>query len=377
MWIDAVRGQDNTGAASVLYEQPDDYNLVKVQGPPNELFDKKSLDKVIQTGVSFLMGHNRSKTLGTTSAKNAHPFVFDGVIGAHNGTLTWSSKGRMKDDTRFETDSEAMYNNINSFGIEETIKKMDGAWALTWYDRHKKQINFLRNKERPLYYVLDDSNSTLYWASEAGMLYLILNRHGIPFNGKVKQVPENTWIRWQLNDKTGVQLDKPIHRPLVATPFVSYVHTHHGGNNVCGPVNSTNPNLHRWREAQKRLDEQKQVKNLFGTQQKDSSVSTGGKLHLATDNSQLSTMKALGKFDLNLYQKTSKDTKGFYKLWDNTYAFEDRFNQIMQEGCALCAETPIWTEPVKFLKDSSFICTPCMFDMNQKKTIMELISKMG
>lgn len=376
LWIDAVRGQDNTGAASVLYDKSDEYNLCKVTGAVNELFDKKSFDKVVQPNVSFLMGHNRSKTLGTVAAKNAHPFVFDNVIGAHNGTLTWASKGRMKDDLKFETDSEALFNDINEFGVEETIKKMDGAWALTWYDRKQKQINFLRNKERPLFYVLDDSNSTLYWASEHTMLYMVLNRHQIPFTGKVKEVPENTWVRWQLNDKSNVVLDKPVHRHLAATPWTSSLHIHNSNQHNHTPIA-------HWRNRE-RLQQQQEVKKIFHQQNGNHSLIEPGiisiipfrdqKPDLMKDiNVKLAELRHKGKLDLDLYHRPSRNSKGFYKLYDGNYAFQAKFEKMMEEGCVICGDHPVWTEPVKFLKDNTFICTCCMFDPDHKARISQLV----
>lgn len=372
LWIDAVRGQDNTGAASVLYDKPEEYNLCKVVGATHELMDKKSFDSVVQSGVSFLMGHNRSKTMGNTHPKNAHPFVFNNIIGAHNGTLTWASKGRMKDDTKFETDSEALFNDINEFGVDETIKKMDGAWALTWYNRTEKTINFLRNKERPLFYVMDDSNSTVYWASEAGMLYLILNRHEIKFNGKVKAVPENTWVKWQLNDKTGIQLSKPTHRTLVQPPFVSQVTHHHNSHyGYCGPING-------------QTQEQARIERIFGRRNGSSSNNSSqtnfplkGEVIVLNDNQlKAANLRTKGKMDLDLFQKPSKDNHGFYKLWDGSYAFRDRFEKLMVDGCVQCSDHPVWTEPVKFLKDNSFICTICMMEPDHKKHIVDLIESM-
>lgn len=363
LWIDAVRGMDNTGAASVLYENPDGYNLCKVTGGVHELLDRKALDKVTQSGVSFLMGHNRSKTLGTLAAKNAHPFVFNNVIGAHNGTLTWSSKGRMKDDTKFETDSEAMYCDINEFGIEETIKKMDGAWALTWYDRVTKQINFLRNKERPLFYVLDDSNSTIYWASEAGMLYLALNRNNITFRGKVKPVPENTWVRWQLNEKPAFQLEKPVHRHLAAPTFSVY-------------TNNSYSNAYQQNQRQQnimgRVDKifNKNKQNIMGPVTKIETPPI-----LLNDNSSNRVKK--DKWELNRYIQPSHDNPGFYKTWDDGYLFQDKFEKLMTDGCTVCAQSPVWTEPVKFLKDGSFICGACMFDTDNIKTVFDLVDKMS
>lgn len=379
LWVGALRGQDNTGAASIRYDKPEDVTVCKTVGGPFDLFDRKHLDNVIKYGSSVLIGHNRSKTLGSVHYKNAHPFVFDNVVGCHNGTLTWASKGRMKEDTKFETDSEALYNDMNSNGFEETIKKMDGAWALVWYDRGKRQLNMHRNKERPLYYVIDKQNSTMYWASEHTMLYLVLNRYNIDFVGKVKAVPENTWVKWQVNEKEGFTLDKPVFRQLVAPPFPQHVHTNHGMGNT-----------YNEREFS-RIHGCQQEFSIMGGQRK---FLNPQRIHSTTpltktlpermldinkkegDGVSFNDLQDKGKLDLDIYIKTSKEHPGYYRLRGGNFAFKDHFESLMDDGCVICSDKPIWTEPVKFLKDDGFVCAPCMFDVQNRFTIFELISKM-
>lgn len=369
---------DNTGAASVTYEKPDEVNLCKVQGGPNDLFDRKTLDNVIKHGVSVLMGHNRSKTMGSLSHKNAHPFVFDNLVGAHNGTLTWPSKGRMKDDNKFDTDSEALYNDINSNGFEDTIKRMDGAWALTWYDRNLKTMNFHRNKERPLWYVLDKSGGTLYWASEHTMLYLVLNRYGIEFTGKVKAVPEDTWIRWQVNDQKGFQLDKPVHRNLIAPPFhqQKVYSTGNDYNIHCSGYDHRHSSVRRHFQNQNNHN----LRPSMCTPPFVNETVVGNKTNLPAiilpgDETYISLFEK-GKLDLNIYQRPSRETPGFYRLPDNTLAFKDKFEKLVDEGCIICSGVPIWTEPVKFLKDNSLVCCTCLLDTENRETVVNLIKDM-
>jgi hypothetical protein len=242
LWIDAIRGMDNTGVASVLYTKPTDVRLLKVQGGPDQLFDRKSLVDVITHGSMFLMGHNRSRTSGSTEFKNAHPFHFEHLVGAHNGTLDWQTKNRLRGI--FDTDSETLFNTINLIGVDEAVKMMmhpRDAWSLTWYDKRTKQLNFLRNKERPMYWVLDkDSRSTLYWASDPTMLYLVLNKYGIEIE-KVHANPENILVTWQMNDKAAIELAKPTHRRVEAPPFVQPVNT--------GRVPPTQEEIERRRQA--------------------------------------------------------------------------------------------------------------------------------
>ncbi len=362
IWIDGIRGLDNTGVVSISYDALEDYKQLKVTGGPDQLFDRKHLDDVVKDGVLLVMGHNRYKTMGSVAAKNAHPFVFDNVIGAHNGTLSWRSKNQMKNDLTFDTDSEALFNDMNEFGFEDTIKRMDGAWALTWYDRKTKQLNFHRNKERPLWYVMDKNHTTVYWASEPGFLYLVLNRNGVEFTGKVREVPVDTWIQFQLNDQKGFQLDKPVYRNLVAPPFVVPQVMVMGRSGVmnggCGADN-------------------------FNRRFPDRSNQQQGKhngVHWLTpqdrNNDELVKLLEKGQLSLDLYKRPSKTHPGYYVLRSGTLLFEGKFNQLMEDGCAICDSHPIWTEPVKFLRNESFVCASCLLKQDDRETVLELIRTM-
>src|SRR6056297_646133 len=96
LFMDAVRGKDSTGIALVNSDwEP---FVLKAVGTPNRLIQspqemKKHAKFLDQTGLPaaeshrVLLGHNRAATLGEVDWKNAHPFDFPELIGAHNGTL--------------------------------------------------------------------------------------------------------------------------------------------------------------------------------------------------------------------------------------------------------------------------------------------------
>lgn len=133
-----------------------------------------------------LIGHNRSATVGKIVRKNAHPFEFDKVVGVHNGTLR--NKWVLEKHGDYDTDSEALYANINHYGVEAAIEKLDGAYTLVWYDKEDTTINFLRNKERPLYVVFSKDKKLVFWASEKWMLWGPLARREIVLD-EVMELP--------------------------------------------------------------------------------------------------------------------------------------------------------------------------------------------
>src|SRR3546814_12623264 len=44
------------------------------------------------------IGHNRAATLGKVNGLNAHPFRYDNIMGAHNGTLDTQSWLRLEEE---------------------------------------------------------------------------------------------------------------------------------------------------------------------------------------------------------------------------------------------------------------------------------------
>lgn len=123
------------------------------------------------------IGHVRAATLGKISHSNAHPFSFQNIVGAHNGTL----KDSKYIDTRKEnalTDSELLFSDINQRGIVSVINELDpnSAYAIVQYDRHNRKIHLYRNDKRPLYVAFNEERNVLYWASEAAFLRFVLNR---------------------------------------------------------------------------------------------------------------------------------------------------------------------------------------------------------
>lgn len=191
--LDSLRGEHSTGIAAI---SPDaEAKIAKSVGDPFQLLESRAFDKAMNGKNIVLIGHNRFATTGKINRNNAHPFEFSHIVGAHNGTLR--NKHVLPNAIDHDVDSQALYASIMKQGVKESIDKLDGAWALTWWNKQERTINFLRNKERPLVCAFNEAQDVIYWASEAWMLDVATSREDIKLGKKVV-------LREDLHIKIGV-----------------------------------------------------------------------------------------------------------------------------------------------------------------------------
>lgn len=168
---DYFRGPDSTGFAALRLDGS--HKIAKISSHPIDLFQMKSFTDALQGYTSSVfLGHNRYATKGLVNTYNAHPYEFDHIVGAHNGTLdksSWDSLHKLL-ETEYPVDSMAIIASIAKFGIEETVKHLQGAWALVWFDKTEGTLNFLRNSERTFWVAYSEDMKKVFWASEHPMI---------------------------------------------------------------------------------------------------------------------------------------------------------------------------------------------------------------
>lgn len=198
--FDVIRGEHSTGVAAVPTNG--DVNIAKQVGNPFELFEDKRYDRAINKQNRVLIGHNRFATQGAVNKANAHPFNFEHITGAHNGSLTNSKD--LEDSKDFVVDSQAIFNHISKKGVEDMVSKVQGAYALVWWDSDKETLNFIRNDERPLYIAFTEKSERLYWASEKWMLEVAIPEHE---KIEIAEFPINEW--WSFPVDSNRDIKKP------------------------------------------------------------------------------------------------------------------------------------------------------------------------
>lgn len=176
---DFWRGKDSTGMAAV--RRSDEVHLAKLHSHPIDLFDMGKFKNALSGHNSkAFIGHNRAATSGKVSMLNTHPFMFNHIVGAHNGTLPISVHRQLEKivDEQYPVDSMALLSCISKIGIKETIEQIKGSWALVWFNLANNSINFLRNDARPLWYAWSEDFKKIFWASEWRMIDGAVNGGG-------------------------------------------------------------------------------------------------------------------------------------------------------------------------------------------------------
>lgn len=173
-----VRGHDGTGIFLSQAKTPHQVTYMKKPVTGAALLEGKSEWIKLCRDSRFLVGHNRAATSGSLDEESTHPFVFDNLVGVHNGTITaW--RGIFK-GVKAEMDSAALYESLDGLDNDsETVTKFlatlgSEAYALVWYDMRSKRLCFARNRQRPLHFAQTFSNT--FFASEPDMLTWVLGR---------------------------------------------------------------------------------------------------------------------------------------------------------------------------------------------------------
>ena len=184
--VGSIRGQHASGIMKI---ENGKCSWIKDAVSGWKFIQRKDFDKfMVGIGhVPFVVGHNRWATRGEITIKNAHPFECAHICLVHNGTVAQVSELY---DKSLDVDSHMIAKNIAEKGIESTKNNLWGAFSLVWYDSNRKTLNFLRNQERPMWFIHTKQKAILF-CSEPQMGVWCAERHGFTIE-KTEELPVNT-----------------------------------------------------------------------------------------------------------------------------------------------------------------------------------------
>jgi hypothetical protein len=173
-----VRGTDGSG----LFFLNKKSELMYYKEPVNAsaFMDRKDMDNMVGN-ARFVVGHVRAATQGLLTKENTHPFVYEHLIGVHNGTIHAWDDVPVLEGAKAGMDSSAIYYALNETGSDEqAVGKLlggleMGAYALVWYDKRAKSLRIARNLDRPMWIV--NTPTDIWFGSELRMLEWALDRN--------------------------------------------------------------------------------------------------------------------------------------------------------------------------------------------------------
>jgi len=199
LFLDTLRGEDSTGVFSIS-NQGDVRGAKEASMGPIFLTTKEydTIYKEAFSNGSALVGHNRKATRGNIVDENAHPFVVDDkIILVHNGTLF----GDHKKHADVEVDSHAIAHVLSENGdVEKALNTINGAYALIWYNFEKGTLNFIRNTQRPLWWM--ETNDSYIWASEKAFLDFAAARHNLTVTQKPQLLQDDLLVTYTLSNRS-------------------------------------------------------------------------------------------------------------------------------------------------------------------------------
>jgi asparagine synthase (glutamine-hydrolysing) len=144
--------------------------LQKLRGPDSE--------QIIEY-EKCILAHNRLKIIDLTDngkqpmESEKYSIVFNGEIYNYQ-----ELRNSYLSDSIFKgtSDTEVLLYLFEKYGIQETLYKLNGMFAIGLYDKLEKKLYLMRDRmgEKPLYYYIDNIEKKLYFASNLKSIFLSL-----------------------------------------------------------------------------------------------------------------------------------------------------------------------------------------------------------
>lgn len=181
------RGRDSTG--QVIITADDKMHVIKKLGDAKHYYHhaeiKNGIQKHFRQLPKVILGHSRSATTGEITLGNAQPFIYENVIGTHNGIISNYLELFQKYGLRSVTscDSEIIFALLSTTAKQETraslLGELDGYLAIAYYDLNTvDEIHFASIYNECLF--VYSTPYGVFWSSIKRSLKKALNKYRIP-----------------------------------------------------------------------------------------------------------------------------------------------------------------------------------------------------
>lgn len=246
MVLNSLRGTHSTGIAGFNSRKTPVPNIVKSTGSPYNLFSYIQTDTFMSRFLSeftSVIGHGRYATQGAVNAKNAHPFVEDHIVLAHNGVISnYHALRDYKQHSHIEVDSQLIARLMADNNPLDVLPEVQGAYVFIWYNTNENTFNIARNDKRPLFMAKQANKNTMTFVSEATTLAWNRDRNNTSYE-KIMEVATNKIITFH---KDTQELDIKPYTP-VEPKIITYGNVRHlpppKDNSKHGKVKKQSANL--------------------------------------------------------------------------------------------------------------------------------------
>jgi predicted glutamine amidotransferase len=332
--------------------------------------DKKIKSSILSSGHEALIGHCRWATVGKVTKQNAHPFNFNNVIGVHNGTI----HTKFKHDDQFETDSEALYFNINEYGIDEALNNVaayDTAYALIYYDKRDDTLNFIRNDKRPLYMWGSEYDSTLLVSSEKEAIQFAGGRRKFDFakSGAFELKP-NVLMSFDMDNDTFKLTGKAKNREIK----VKVTGYYQGATHTTYPTHDSWSDQ-KWQEIMERWDE-----DLPDPVARDPNAELPAFItDSPLDGKKETIVPHVPRMPAGVEVAKNTITQFMFHGWKGVHIPRLKFAQVMAKGCGSCSREMRWMDEkdydykISWISPDSAVCPNCAANEVVQKWMVKYI----
>lgn len=203
--VDQLRGEHATGVMKISPRKNTVEVIKRAVNAVDFLAEQEVKDFLDKDKVNLYVGHNRYATVGDKSAhENAHPFQQDHITLVHNGGVDPYAMSELEgyNDPKVVVDSHMVCMTIAKHGVKKAVEEhLSGAFALIWWDSKERTLNFIRNKDRPLWFAVT-TQGAIVWASEKAFLDVFLERQGKTSGYRTKPImmPVDELNTFKFND---------------------------------------------------------------------------------------------------------------------------------------------------------------------------------